>query len=616
MSDVDQTRKNYIRALIILVGVILIGRALHLQVLDGSYAELAEATAIEKLTLYPARGLIYDRNRNLLIHNNPVFDLWVTYNQVSKDMDVGAFCELLSIDTTEYKKRLNKDWSDIRYSRSKPFVFLSTISAQTYGAFQERLFEFPGFFVQPRNVRGYPQAHGAHVLGFIREVNASEVENSEGSYQPGDYIGASGLEKAYEDQLKGVKGAQFVLKDNLGRIVGSYKDGSLDTSAVAGTNLITTLDIDLQTYAEKLMVNKIGAVVAIEPATGEILLMASMPTYDPNRLTISRERGQAVQELSQDSLKPFFNRTVMAQYAPGSIFKPVLALIGLEEDAIQPSTSISCPGYYAYNNFTWGCRGHPPTPNVSRAIQYSCNTYFFQTFRRIVDQKSFYEPQVGLDTLVEHLYQFGLGRPLGVDVPWEEEGLVPTSEYYDRKYPREKGGWKSPTILSVGIGQGEIQLTTLQMANMAAIIANRGFYITPHLGKFLVKGDSLLPLASSDPWKVDIRPELFEPVIQGMMSVVEAGTGRAAGIPGISMAGKTGTVENPHGIDHSTFIAFAPAENPEIAIAVYVENAGGGGRYAAPIAGLLIEQFLNKSVHPSKKYLEDWMFQTNLISKP
>ena len=491
MSSVEaknSSRAYVIRIFFILISVTLIFKALQLQVLDDTYAKQAEATAIEKMTIYPSRGLIFDRNGELLINNKPVFDLWVTYNQVGEIFDTLKFCKLLGIEKSEFNTRLEKDWNDIRYSKRKPFVFLSTISDTTYAKFQESLYEFPGFFIQARSVRAYPKPNAAHVLGFIREVNQNEIDNPEKGYVLGDYIGASGLEKQYEDQLKGTKGARYVLKDNMGRIVDEYQGGRLDTTAVAGLDLHTTLDIELQAYAEALMDNKIGAVVAIEPETGEILTMLSKPDYDPNRLTINRKRGEAVKELSVDSLKPFFNRAIMAQYPPGSIFKPMMGAIALEEEVLRPNQYIYCPGYYSYNNFVWGCRDHPLTTDVGKAIQYSCNAYFFQTFRWVVDKEDFYKPEVGLDTLVSYLNNFGLGNSLGIDFPGEQPGNVPNSKYYNRKYPKEAGGWKSPTIISVGIGQGELLMTTMQMANMVTIIANRGSYITPHLGSYFSKG--------------------------------------------------------------------------------------------------------------------------------
>ena len=617
-TNEGKNRGVIIQIIFFVTGLILLVQAMRLQILDDTYARRAEATTIDQFTLYPSRGLIYDRNGELLVNNNLVYDLLVTYNQIDASMDTLKFCELLGIERADFERRLKKNWSDVRYSKRKPFVFMSTISAESFTKFQESLYEFPGFFAQRRNVRGYPYPNAAHILGFIREVDQRELEANEEIYSLGDYIGGSGLEQMYEDALRGEKGARFVLQDNQGNEIEEYKSGELNKNAVSGADLTTTLDIELQAYVEELMENKIGGVVVLEAKTGEVLAMASMPDYDPNLLTINRNRGKAVQELSRDSLKPFFNRALMAQYPPGSIFKPVVGLIAMEEGVSQPKRQIYCPGFYAYNGFTWGCRAHPLPRNVGVGIQYSCNTYFFQTFRDIIDKESFYKPEVGLDLFVDHLQQFGLGDSLRIDLPGEEEGHIPTSRYYDRKYPKERGGWKSPTIISVGIGQGELLLTTLQMANMAAVIANRGWYYLPHLGKSFSDPSFKIPSRFIERQEVNIAKEHFEPIIEGMERVVDSGTGRGAFVPGVRVAGKTGTVQNPHGMDHSTFIGFGPVEDPEIVVAVYVESAGGGGRFAAPIAGLIIEKYLSEdgTIHPSKNWLEQNMKLADLVNRP
>ncbi|MEO1714536.1 MAG: penicillin-binding transpeptidase domain-containing protein, partial [Bacteroidota bacterium] len=425
-TNEGQNRGVIIQIIFFATGLILLVQAMRLQILDDTYARRAEATTIDQFTLYPSRGLIFDRNGELLVNNNLVYDLLVTYNQIDADMDTLKFCRLLGIEQADFERRLKKNWSDVRYSKRKPFVFMSTISAESFTKFQESLYEFPGFFAQRRNVRGYPYPNAAHILGFIREVDQRELEANQGIYNLGDYIGGSGLERMYEDALRGEKGARFVLQDNQGNEIEEYKSGELNKNAVSGADLTTTLDIELQAYVEELMENKIGGVVVLEAKTGEVLAMASMPDYDPNLLTINRNRGKAVQELSLDSLKPFFNRALMAQYPPGSIFKPVVGLIAMEEGVSQPKRQIYCPGFYAYNGFTWGCRAHPLPRNVGVGIQYSCNTYFFQTFRDIIDKESFYKPEVGLDLFVDHLRQFGLGDSLRIDLPGEEEGHVPT----------------------------------------------------------------------------------------------------------------------------------------------------------------------------------------------
>lgn len=617
-DNLYKSRNLVIRIMFLGAAALLAGKLFQLQLIDKTYAERAQNTAVEKVTLYPSRGLIFDRDGALLINNELVFDLLVTYNQIDPKMDTALFCQLLDISKEDFKARLNKNFTtDHRFSKRKPFVFLNSISAETFAKFQENLYQFPGFFVQSRSVRSYPQPYAAHVLGFIREVDQKEIDNAEQGYQMGDYIGGSGLERSYETLLMGEKGTRFVLKDNVGRMVGSYEDGELDVRAEAGQDLVTTLDIELQRYAEDLLKNKVGSVVAIEPSTGEVLAFASSPSYDPNKLRISQERGKAVQEISADPLKPFFNRAVMAKYPPGSTFKLLVGLIALQEGVIQAQQGISCPGFYAFGGSRWGCRAHPPIGKMSNAVQYSCNTYFFSTFRRIVDKTSYYKPEEGYADFVKHLLGCGLGKPLGVDFPNESGGNVPSLAYYNRIYPKDKGGWKSPTIISLGIGQGELLLTTLQMANIAALIANRGYYYKPHLGKYIGRDENTRrPAQALEKNSTGIDPRHFIPIIEGMEAAVEAGTARAAIIPGTRVAGKTGTVQNPHGTDHATFIAFAPADAPRIAIAVYVENAGGGGRFAAPIAGLLMEKYLYGVISPQKAFYETMVLETNLIQQP
>ena len=608
MKDINQYRTAVIRIVFLLAGAFLLIRAVDLQLVDDTYRNKGNATAIDKYTQYPSRGLIYDRNGKLLTNNNPVYDVMVTYNQVNPAMDTVKMCEILGLTKEDFRSRINKNFRSARYSKRKPFVFLSTVSARTAALLQESLYEFPGFFVQTRNVRGYPHRNAAHVLGYIREVKKDEVNSY---YRPGDYIGGSGLELEYEEQLRGVKGARFVLKDNLGREVASYKDGENDTLAVSGKDLLSSIDIDLQIYGEELMQNKTGSIVAIEPATGEILAMISAPTYNPNLMTINRERGKYYNALLSDTLKPLFNRATMAKYPPGSIFKSVIGLIGIQLGVVNPYAGIHCPGYYSYNSVRVGCRAHPAPSNIGIALKYSCNAYFIKAFRDIVDMEGFYSPDKGLATFDNYLYRFGLGDRLGIDFPQEQKGNVPTVEYYDKIYPKEAGSWKSPTIMSVGIGQGEMEMTGMQMANLAATLANRGHFYIPHLAKQFTDG-STVGAKYQQPVYVGVDAVNFEPVVQGMEDVVASGTGRRGQVTDIRTAGKTGTVQNPHGEDHSTFIAFAPVDNPKIAISVYVENSGGGSRYAAPIAGLMMEKYLTGKISEQKKYVEKTMLETDL----
>lgn len=611
MQELYKSRRFVVQGLVIAASLLLVFKALQLQVLDTSYQE--QQGFRQTITLYPSRGLIYDRNGKLLINNQAMYDLMVTYNQV-RNIDTLRFCRLLGISKETFVENLEKDFdTNPRFSRHKPFVFLKKISAERYARFREHLYEFPGFFGQLRNVRGYPVAQGAHALGYISEVTKQQIEQTEGLYQRGDYIGASGLEYAYEKQLRGIRGRKQVLRDKFGRIQGSYKEGEYDKKAVPGTDLVASIDIDLQAYGEQLMRNKKGAIVAIEPSTGEVLALVSSPTYAPNLLTIGRGRGEAYQRLRQDSLNPFFNRALSAKYPPGSIFKPILSLIALERGNITASTGMSCRGGYYYNDLRVGCHGHPHTSDVGKAIQYSCNNYYCQVFREVVNTYGFEYPEKGLADLAEHLHNFGLGRQLGIDLPGELGGNVPTPEDYNKTYG--EGRWKFSHAVSVGIGQGELEVTPLQMANMAAIIANRGYYYTPHLAREFKNGNEVALAPYREQHWVGVHPRHFDPVIQGMEDVVRAGTGRRAYVPHINICGKTGTVENHHGKDHSTFIAFAPKDKPEIAIAVYVENGGYGSTFAAPISSLMIEKYLTDSISTQRLYLEKRMLDADLISR-
>lgn len=608
MQDAFQGRKYVVQGIFIVSAVILLIKCIELQLIDTSLRDKADDSVIQKINLYPSRGLIYDRDTSLLVYNMAIYDLMVTYNQV-KDIDTTKFCDLLGITKEAYVKNLEKDFSSNQYSKSKPYVFLKKISSETYARFQESLYEFPGFYVELRNVRGYNYNSGAHVLGYIGEVNEKLLAKDD-YYKRGDYIGISGLELAYEKYLRGEKGIEYVLRDNLGRIVGSYQKGGRDTASVSGKDLITSLDGELQLYGEQLLQNKRGGIVAIEPATGQILAMVSMPSYDPNLLTINRNRGNDYMKLARDTLKPLFNRAIGAQYPPGSIFKPVLALIALQEGVTTPNRAISCRGGYIYKSLRVGCHGHPTATSVESGIQHSCNAYFCQLFRDVVDKNGFSKASSGLDILVEHLHDFGLGVKLQSDIPNELSGFVPDSKYYDKVY--RKGAWHSPYIVSLGIGQGELLITPLQMANISATIANRGYYYPPHLVRSFKDDTTQIPIGLRTKHYTRIDTAHYRHVVDGMERVIQAGTARIAQIPGMKVCGKTGTAENPHGEDHSVFIAFAPKDNPKIAIAVFVENGGYGARYGAPISSLMIEKYLNKEIHPSRQYLEERMIQADL----
>ncbi|MCP4440105.1 MAG: penicillin-binding protein 2 [Aureispira sp.] len=614
MQDLYQDRQQVLIGVVIIGTILLIIKCFQIQVWDKSYQQ--QHSYRRAVTLYPSRGLVYDRNNKLLVYNSAMYDLMATYNRIRKStIDTAKFCHLLDIDKITYQKNLNKDFKrDKRFSPRKPFEFLTKIPAKRFALFEEHLYQFPGFEKVQKNVREYPINAGGHILGYISEVNAKQIDRSMGLYQRGDYAGASGLEHFYEPQLRGRRGVEHILKDKWGRRQGKYKDGVDDIPAQSGFDLVTSLDADLQRYGEKLLQNKTGAIVAIEPSTGEILALVSAPAYDPGILVVGKKRKDAFKKLQGDTLKPLFNRATMAKYPPGSIFKPILAAIALQEKVLTPYRGMACRGGYIYGPLRVGCHGHGATSDVGKAIQYSCNNYFCQTFREVVNIYGFDYPEKGLSRLVDHLYAFGLGKKLGVDIPNEQSGHVPTVGFFNRRYGKNR--WKFSHFVSIGIGQGEIEITPIQMANLAAIVANRGYYYIPHFAKEF-KGDtsSVLDIYKERHY-TKVHPKHFDIVVKGMEDVILAGTGRRAAIPGMKVCGKTGTVENPHGKDHSTFIAFAPKDNPKIAVAVYVENGGYGSTYAAPIASLIIEKYLKDSIQaPQRQYLEDWILKQDLVTK-
>jgi len=605
---------------VILSTFVLIGKTAQLQLISDKYRDRGASTAIDEKVVYPSRGLIYDRNEKLLVNNFAVYDLDVIYNKIDPLMDTTLFCELLEISKEEFKEYLNKNWKKAQFNKSISFTFLSKIKPEVFAKFQEHLYQFPGFFPRIRNIRAYPYTNAAHVLGYLGEVESSTINNSDGRYEMGDFIGKQGLEKYYEPSLKGKKGIKYVTKDNLGREVGPYNDGLLDSLAVTGKDLYTTVDQGLQAYAESLMQAKRGSIVALDPSTGEILACLSSPSYDPNILNLERGRGKAYSALRNDSInrinKPLMDRSVMAKYPPGSIFKPIFSLIALQEKIAYSGRYIECSGEYVINKkkgFTQKCHAHPAATNISTAIQHSCNTYYYQLMREFIEKNGYNNPGIGLQELKDYLDQFGLGRKLGIDYSNESEGFIPSPEYYDSQYNYVRSGWKSTYILSLGIGQGELQLTTMQMANLAAILANRGYYRIPHFAK---NKSEAYDKKFDKKHYVNIEERHFEPVIWGMQKVITSGTAQNAKIPKQTSAGKTGTSQNPQGKDHSVYFAFAPVEDPKIAIAVYVENAGFGATVAAPIASLVMEKYLNKEIVDYRLGLENYMLNLDLISNP
>ena len=609
-------RQKIIVAFFCICALLLIYKSAELQIFESKYREQARRTTLDKRISYPSRGLIYDRNNELLVVNVPIYDIKATYKKVDVNMDTVAFCNLLEIPIDTFATLLNKNWKSRRYHKSVPFTFLSKVKPETYAKFQERMFEFPGFYPVTRNIRSYPHENAAHTLGYLGEVDQRTINRSDGKYQTGDFIGVSGVEKSYDDLLRGSKGLNYLLKDNLGRDVGSYESGSLDSSAVSGEDINLALDLVLQEYGELLMNNKRGAIVALEPETGEVLAMISAPTYDPNILKMDINRGEAFNDLLSDTInKPMLDRSVISKYPPGSIFKPVFALIAMQMGVTQANRTIYCDGSYEVGKrgFSQGCRDHPTPYNVDIALQWSCNSYFYQLMKECLLLNGYDNPGAGLDTIVDYLSDFGLGKKTGLDYHYENEGFIPNSNYYDRLYNDVVNGWKWSYILSLGIGQGELELTTLQMANLAAIIANRGHYFKPHLLSAINDDKQAIPKEYLRQQKVRINPEYFEPVINGMEKVISQGTATAAYVPGLNVCGKTGTSQNQRKVSHSVFFGFAPKVNPKIAIAVYVENAGSGGAIAAPIGGLIIEKYLNKKIAKNRIGLQDAMIKINLL---
>lgn len=604
-------RYQIIKGILWVMTFVLVFALAKIQLFNPQYSAKASSITLNQNIIYPSRGLIYDRNGKILVINYPTYDLYATYNSIRKEMDTALFCKLLKIDKSRFESAFNKDWKSGKYSKSVPFIFLKSIPPEVFLPLKENLFRFPGFSSELRSIRGYPEPHGANFLGYISEVTQNDIVQGEGNYRPGDYIGCTGLEKYYEDQLRGENGIEFILKDHLGREVGLYENGQLNRAAVSGYDMQLSIDLELQRYGDSLMQHKVGGIVAIEPSTGEILCQVTAPTFDPNLMSVHNNRGYAYSFLLRDSLKPLFDRSANAKYPPGSIFKPILALIAMQEGVLNEYSSHTCTGAYYYKNVSYGCHHHPPPSRLNIALQHSCNAYFIQTFRDLIEIKGFTKPQYGLDLLGKYLSSFGLGRPLYSDVATESSGTIPTSEYYTRLYKTDQ--WRSTYFVSVGIGQGELELTTLQMANLAAIIANRGFYYTPHLVKAFDSGKQVIDERFRTKNTVPIDRKYFNPVIDGMEMAVHGGTAFKAYYPEISICGKTGTSQNPHGEDHSVFFAFAPKDNPQIAIAVYVENAGWGGDVAAPMASLMIEKYLRGKIE--RRPLHEAMIHKDMIHK-
>jgi penicillin-binding protein 2 len=589
-------RKYYIIGLIVLIGFIFIVRLFFIQIIDRSYKLSASNNVLRYLTQYPARGLIYDRNGELLVYNEAAYDLMVVPRQV-RNIDTTEFCRILGIDRETFGRNLSRAKA---HSMFRPSLFVQQVSREEFGLLEEKLFKYPGLFVQTRTLRKYSQPIASHIVGYVGEVNRRVIETNP-YYRMGDYIGISGIERTYEEILRGEKGLRIMMVDVHNREVGSYMDGRFDTTAVMGTDLYISIDAKLQAYGERLMQNKRGSIVAIEPSSGEILALVTSPSYDPN-LMVGRARNKNYHLLSQDTLKPLFNRALMATYPPGSTFKMVNALIAMQHGAITGSSTYACQGT---ETLPIRCSHNHKSPLALRdAIEHSCNPYFWGSFRDLMESPKFNNTAEAYSQWVDDIHSFGFGKTFGSDLFGEQTGKIPLPAEYNRIYGVNR--WRALTIRSLSIGQGEILLTPLQMANMAAIFANRGYYYPPHLVKAYGENDTIKPLEIERIY-TNIDERHFEDAAEGMHQVFAGshGTARWYRLRDVEMCGKTGTAENPHGKDHSLFVAFAPKDNPSIAIAVVVENAGFGAAWAVPMAVLMIEKYLKGEV--SLKHVEERM---------
>jgi penicillin-binding protein 2 len=587
IQSVSTNRRYIIIAIFLSVGIIYLARFFYIQVIDDSYIKSAQHNFLRPVTQFPSRGLVYDRKGKLLVYNEPVYDLMVTPKLI-KGMDTAEFCALIGIAREEFDKKLRLAK---KYSRDLPSPFEKQLSKETYGTLMEKLDDFPGFFVQPRTLRRYNDRTAAHLLGDIGEVDSATVKDSK-YYRDGDYIGKSGIELTYEPELRGKRGSKLMMVDVHGRLMGSFENGKYDTLAEGGENLTTSIDAGLQSYGEELMQNKIGGIVAIEPSTGEILAMVSSPSYDPN-LLVGRLRAQNYGKLLTTDNNPLYNRALLSSYPPGSTFKIIMSLVAQQEGVLFPETRYPCAMGYPPGGGKPACEAHPSPCDLAMAITYSCNSYFCYVFKSVLDKKGFNSFEESFTSWRKHILSFGLGRKLGVDLPTELGIGVPTIEHYDKVFG--EGHWKSSTILSLAIGQGEMGVSPLKMANVMATVANRGYYYIPHVVKAI--GDKQFQFEKYTTKNyTDVESKYFDIVIVGMEDVVQSGTAAASKVSGIDICGKTGTAQNPSGKSHSVFVGFAPKDNPKIAIAVVVEHAGWGAEWAAPIASLMIEKYLTGTI--------------------
>ncbi len=587
-SKEELIRMRVLQIVVLFVFITILIRLFNIQVISTKYKGLADGNVLRREVLYPPRGEVYDRNGEYLVQSRECYDLMVIYREVNRSqLDSTRLCEILNLSPARLTRALN----DARMMPRAPRLVSNYISTEEKLLFDEAAFS--GFYTVYRTVRQYPRSVGGNLLGYVSEVTQSILDQRP-EYRSGEYIGMYGVESAFEEQLRGEKGVKITKVDSHGAIKGSYMDGIYDTLPKQGQYLVSTIDARLQLFGEELMAGKVGAAVAIEPSTGEILMMVSSPSYDPDNL-VGRDRGNNYMELLNNPRRPLYNRAVTARYPPGSTFKLVQGLIGLQEGILRPSQTYTCNGGFHYGNRVLGCHAHSAVTDLRNAVAWSCNTYFCNVYRNILDNPSYSNINESFDKWREYVLSFGFGKKLGSDFLNEGSGYVPDSEFYNKRY---RNSWNALTVISLSIGQGELGCTPLQMANLAAILANRGHYYIPHIVKEIEGVDSL-DRKFYEPQYTMVDAEHFEPIIDGMWSSVNVGNDgwyNNAYIPGWDVCGKTGTAENPHGRDHSTFLSFAPRDNPKIAVSVYVENGGFGATIARPIASLIEEFYLTDTI--------------------
>ena len=606
----EMNRKNRLLAGLIAVAALLLVKLFYIQIINDKYKRDASNNSMVYNYIYPPRGVIYDRNGEILVGNEVCYDISVTPRDVTP-FDTLALARALGVEEDFIRERM----AYYRKFRTRigwqTLTLLKHIPQENYIRFIEEAYRFPGFKAEVRSIRQYPFNAGGNLLGYISEVDADYIKNHP-DYRSGDYVGKTGLEAAREENLRGVKGYHIYLRDSRNRVQSPYKEGAEDKEAEPGKDVVSTIDAHLQQYGQQLMAGKVGSVVAIEPSTGEILAMVSSPGIDVDVLS---DIGKHYGEISRDPRKPMFNRTVMASYPPGSVFKLINGLIGLQEGVLKPSNMYPCNHGFPYgNNRRLGCHGHASPLNLLSAIATSCNGYFCYVFRNILDNKKYKSTAEALDRWREYVLSFGFGRKLGSDFPSELGGNIPTSAFYDKIYG--KGAWRFQTVISLSIGQGEIGATPLQIANLAAIMANRGYYYIPHIVKDS-EGVEIDPKYKERQYTL-VDTTHFHTAVEGMYMAVNGGgsaggTAFSARIPGLDVCGKTGTAQNPHGKDNSVFICFAPKDNPKIAVAAYVENAGFGATWALPVASLMLEKYINGEISPERQYLEDRLMTTRFF---